>query len=74
MRLKLFLMLLLAAVLPGLAQTASVTGSVVNADTGAPIAGAVVTIQGQSKSVVTGPACDYRISNLFPGEIGRAHV
>lgn len=69
MRLKLFLMLLLAAVFPTFAQTAAVSGTVVNADTGAPIAGAVVTIQGQAKSVVTGPAGDYRMSNLFPGEV-----
>ncbi len=39
MRLKLFLSLLLTAVLTTMAQTAVVTGSVIDADTGSPIAG-----------------------------------
>ena len=51
MRLKLFLSLLLSAVLSTMAQTAVVTGSVVDADTGSPIPGAVVTIPDQGISV-----------------------
>ena len=68
MRLKLFLSLLLSAVLSTMAQTAVVTGSVVDADTGSPIPGAVVTIPDQGISVTTGPAGDFRISNARPGE------
>ncbi len=68
MRLKLFLSLLLTAVLTTMAQTAVVTGSVIDADTGSPIAGAVVTIPDQGISVTTGPAGDFRISNARPGE------
>lgn len=68
MRFKLFLSLLLTAVLSTTAQTAVVTGSVIDADTGSPVSGAVVTIQGQGISVTTGPAGDFRISNARPGE------
>lgn len=68
MRLKLFLSLLLSAVLTTMAQTAVVTGSVIDADTGSPIAGAVITIPDQGISVTTGPAGDFRISNARPGE------
>ena len=68
MRFKLFLSLLLSAVLSSTAQTAVVTGSVIDADTGSPVAGAVVTIQDQGISVTTGPAGDFRISNARPGE------
>lgn len=68
MRLKLFLSLIASAALPALAQTAVVTGSVIDADTGSPIPGAKVTIQGQGISVTSGPAGDFRISNALPGE------
>ncbi len=69
MRLKLFLLLILTAVLPGLAQTASVSGSIVNADTGMPVKGAIVAIKSQGKSVTTGVAGDFRISNALPGNV-----
>ncbi len=69
MRLKVFLPLLMSAAATGVsAQTAVVTGSVVDADTGAPVAGATVTIPGQNITVVTGAAGDFRISNALPGE------
>ena len=68
MRLKLFLSLLLSAMIPAMAQTAVVTGSVIDADTGSPVAGAVITIPDQGISVTTGPAGDFRISNARPGE------
>ncbi len=68
MRSKLFLSLLASAALPAVAQTAVVTGSVIDADTGSPVPGAVVTIQDQGISVTTGPAGDFRISNARPGE------
>ena len=69
MRLKLFLMLLLTAVVPGLAQTASVTGRVIDATSGAPVPGAIVTLMGQDKSVATGSAGDFIISKALPGEV-----
>lgn len=68
MRFKLFLSLLLVAILPGLAQTAAVTGTVIDSDTGSPISGAVITIPAQGISVTTGPAGDFLISNARPGE------
>ncbi len=50
MRLKLFLIVLLAAVLPGLAQNSRIVGTVVNASTGAPIAGATVSLSKQGNA------------------------
>lgn len=69
MRLKLFLMFAASCALGAMAQTAVVTGSVVDADTGAPIPGAVITIPDQGISVTAGPAGDFRISNARPGEV-----
>lgn len=68
MRLKLFFSLMISAMLPAMAQTAVVTGSVIDADTGSPVSGAVITIPAQGIKVVTGPAGDFRISNALPGE------
>ena len=62
-------MLLLTAVVPGLAQTASVTGRVIDATSGAPVQGAIVTLMGQDKSVATGYAGDFIISKALPGEV-----
>ncbi|MGM9799166.1 MAG: carboxypeptidase regulatory-like domain-containing protein [Muribaculaceae bacterium] len=62
-------MLLLAAVFPSLAQTAGLSGRVVDASNGAPVAGAIVTLMGQDKSVATGPAGDFLISKALPGEV-----
>ena len=45
MKLKLFLLMLLAAFLPAMAQNASVTGLVVNGSTGAPVSGAQVMLR-----------------------------
>ena len=50
MRLKLFLIVLLAAVLPGLAQNSRIVGTVVNASTGAPIAGVTVSLSKQGNA------------------------
>ncbi len=70
MRVKLFLTLLASVSVPMLAQqAATVTGVITDADTGAPIPGAVVSIPSQGISVTTGPAGDYRISNSRPGEV-----
>ncbi len=68
MKLKLFLMMLLAAATSAFAQRATVKGSVVNGDTGSPIAGAVVTIPAQGISVTTGPTGDFIISNASEGQ------
>lgn len=69
MRLKLFILLFVTAIIPGLAQTASVTGSVVDADTGAPIKGVTLTLVGQGKTVTTGPSGEFIFSDLMPGDI-----
>ena len=54
MRLKLFIMLLLAATIPAIAQDSGVRGAVVDADSGMPVVGATVLLnQGADrKSVV----------------------
>lgn len=69
MKVKLFLLLLLTATFPALAQRAMVTGSVVEADTGNPIAGALVSLQGQGATVTTGPAGDFMISKAPAGDV-----
>lgn len=68
MKFKLFLLMLLTAAIPSLAQTAAVQGVVVDANTGSPVSGATVTIQNQGITVTTGPAGDFRISTALPGE------
>jgi outer membrane receptor protein involved in Fe transport len=67
MRLKLFLLLLLSVTIPSLAQTASVTGRVVDADTGNPVSGATVTLGDRGINVTTGIAGDFSISKTLPG-------
>lgn len=69
MKIKLFLFTLLAAAVPVFAQKAAVSGSVVEADTGNPISGALVTIADQGITVTTGPAGDFLISNANPGSV-----
>lgn len=58
---------MLTAILPALADT-GVTGIVVNSSTGAPFAGATVSLPEQGKMVVSGPSGDFRISHANPGE------
>ncbi len=67
MKIKLFLLMLLTATFPMLAQHSGVTGVVIDASTGTPVAGAVVMLNDQGASVVTGPAGDFSISNVNPG-------
>ena len=69
MKLKLFIMLLLSAVMPVVAQSARMTGTVIAADTGNPVAGALVTLREQGITVTTGPAGDFLISNAAPGKV-----
>ena len=67
MRFKLFMLLLLTAAFPLLAQQATVKGTVVDASTGNPVAGAAVMLNDQGLTVITGPAGDFSISNVKPG-------
>lgn len=67
MRLKLFLLLLLTATIPSLAQKTGITGKVVNTDTGAPVAGATVILETQGLSVDTDPTGSFSITNATPG-------
>lgn len=66
MRVKLFLLLIATTILPTLAQT-GVSGVVVDANTGSPIAGAGVMLTEQGNYVTTGPAGDFRISDANAG-------
>lgn len=67
MRIKLFLLMLLTATFPLLAQQATVKGTVVDASTGNPVSGAAVMLNDQGTVVITGPAGDFSISNVKPG-------
>ncbi|MDE6118739.1 MAG: carboxypeptidase-like regulatory domain-containing protein, partial [Muribaculaceae bacterium] len=67
MRIKLLLLMVIAAVMPVLAQTASLTGTVTDASTGQPVSGATVMLRDQGLSVTTGAAGDFKISNARPG-------
>lgn len=67
MRLKLFIMLLLAAAIPAIAQDSGVRGAVVDADSGMPVVGATVLLN-QGVSAVTGLNGDFQITNASPGD------
>ena len=67
MRFKLLVLLAIASVLPSLAQTAAVTGTLVDNYTGAPLAGATVMLREQGLRAVTGPAGKFTISDAKPG-------
>lgn len=69
MKLKLFLLLLLTCAVPALAQNASVRGMLVDSDTGAPVAGAIVTLSEQGITVTSGPGGDFLITNASPGNV-----
>lgn len=66
MRQKLFLLMLVTAVMPMLAQTATLRGLVVNASSGAPITGATVTLRDNGKAATTGLNGDFELKNLNP--------
>lgn len=61
MRLKLFLLALISAVLPVLAQTATLTGVVVNSQSGNPVGGATVTLPAAGATITTGFNGDFRL-------------
>ena len=67
MRIKLFLLLLLTAVLPSLAQSSSVAGKVVDSNTGAAIEGAVVMLDNQGLSATTDPTGLFSIPDAKAG-------
>lgn len=67
MRLKLFLLLLLTATLPSLAQKTGVAGTVVDANTGSPVAGASVMLDGQGITVSADPSGNFYISDATAG-------
>lgn len=67
MRIKLFMLLLLTAFLPALAQQATVKGVVIDATTGKPVEGAIVMINNQGTTVVTGPTGEFTFPSAQPG-------
>ena len=67
MKLRLFLLLLLSVTLPTIARAATVTGLVVNGNTGAPVAGANVYLRAAGLSVTTGFNGDFKIDNVANG-------
>ena len=69
MKLKLFLLFLLTATVSAFAQSTSVTGVVVDSDTGSPIPGAIVTLSEQGITVTTGPGGDFLITDARPGQV-----
>ncbi|MCM1311032.1 MAG: carboxypeptidase-like regulatory domain-containing protein [Bacteroides sp.] len=68
MRFKLLLLMVLACVLPSLAQNASVSGTLVDEYTGAPLSGATVMLREQGLRAVTGPSGQFTISKAKPGK------
>lgn len=66
MRLKLFLLMLLASTLAMTAQTSALTGVVVNGTSGAPVGGATVELKG-SKTAVSGFNGDFSLEGLKDG-------
>ncbi len=62
MRLKLFLLALIGAIMPVLAQTSNVVGVVVNGSTGAPISGASVTLQQSGAHATTNFSGDFSLT------------
>ncbi len=67
MRFKYLLLLMLFSVIPALAQTASVSGTVVDQYSGAPVAGATVMLREQGLRAVTGPSGKFVISKAQAG-------
>lgn len=67
MRLKLFIILLSLFALPLAAQNSSVSGVVVDADSGNPVAGATIILSGGG-SAITGPNGDFLLSSLKEGD------
>lgn len=67
MRLKLFLLIAFLCSLSLSAQRTGIQGVVVDAESGQPVSGANVILEGQNLLVITGPAGDFLISNATAG-------
>jgi len=67
MRFKFLLLLVLIGVMPSLAQTASISGTLVDEYTGAPLSGATVMLREQGLRAVTGPSGKFIINKANPG-------
>lgn len=67
MRFKLLMLMVLVSVIPSLAQTASVSGTLVDEYTGAPLSGATVMLREQGLRAVTGPSGQFTIYKANPG-------
>lgn len=63
MRLKLFLFMLLSAMLPMSAQTATLIGKIVNASSGSPLAGVTVSLRDRGLSTQTNFNGDFRLES-----------
>lgn len=68
MKFRLFLLLLLSAALPTLAQSIRLQGSVVDASTGAPLKGAVVTLRAQELGSQSTAAGEFVIPGAAQGQ------
>ncbi len=71
MKLKLFLLVLLSAWLPMMAQTGSVTGTVVNSTSGSPVTGASVMLRAAGASTMTSFDGSFNLSDL---PLGREYL
>ncbi len=67
MRLKLFLIVLLSAILPMAAQTANVVGVVVDGTSGNPVNGAQITLRSTGATAVTSFNGDFTLKDLAAG-------
>jgi hypothetical protein len=67
MRLKLFVLLLLAVTMPMLAQNVSVIGNVINATTGSPVSGASVVLQNKDVTTTTDFNGSFRLKSDAAG-------
>lgn len=68
MRLKLLLTMLLAAIIPAMAQTSRVVGVVVNGSTGAPVSGAQVSLRNQGAVTTTNISGEFSLKAKAGGD------
>ena len=68
MRLKLFLLLVLVATMPALAQKAGLTGVIVDATTGSPVSGASVMLNEQGAFATTNTSGEFILNDLSTGK------
>lgn len=68
MRSFLLLSCLITAAAPAIAQKAALSGTVVDANTGSPLKGVLVTLSPQGLKAVTGPNGDFLIQGAKPGD------